>query len=924
MSDSSERMDAPRQQLLTALLEDVLRRRLAGEALSDAAVLGAHPELAPDLRPRLADLRPVVDALWRARKGSSFGLSETAAPFLTHHGEVQVDFSLPGYTDLTMIAAGGQGVVYRGLQTSTGRVVAIKLLHAGPQGGAYDQARIEREARILGQLRHPNIVMIHDSGTVQGRVYLIMEYIDGRPLDQWAETIAAPGLPLMVAGVRRILSVFARICDAVHEAHLRGIIHRDLKPSNIRVDANDEPHVLDFGLARAGDAGSIEAELTQTGGFVGSLPWASPEQVQRTATGLDLRSDVYSLGVMLYQSLTGRFPYPRGGSIRDTIDGIVSLTPVGPRRFSNAIDADVEIVVLTCLQKDPARRYQSAGALARDLRGVLDGRPIEARGDSGWYLLRKGLQRHWLAVSIAAAFVMLLASGTIGMSVLYEQAHEQAVIAGHERDSARESQALAQERQKRAEQATEHAQQIKDFLILTLTSADPFGPSKRDTTVLEALQRATANLSKQLAGQPAVEAEVRFTIGQIYSDLTHYADAEPQLQQALELYRQTLGDDSIDTLVCKSELALLLKRLNRLNEAEPMMVDLVERGRHSIGPDDPDVLLWANNLGRLLVARGRLAEAEEMLRDTLERRRRVLGNQQLATLTSINNLALLLAQQGRLNEAEPLAREAADGGRATLGLDNPDALVWQNNLANLLDGRGRLDESEELYREVLERRTKLLGQEHEQTLTSMNNLGYMLNKRDRPKEADQLLRQALEIQRRVLGNDHPNTLLTMHNLSRSLGKQGRPADAQALARETIAMRRESQGAEHPDVFLSSALLARLLIEDAKIDEAEALLRDLITAAERALNPRHYLLPVMRSALGECLLRRGEFAQSEALLLPAYEELRGRLGPGNDGTRQTRATLVELYEKTGRSEDAARLQAEPSASAEKASTQPQNP
>jgi tRNA A-37 threonylcarbamoyl transferase component Bud32/predicted esterase len=326
--------------------------------------------------------------------------------------------SFPGYELTREIHRGGQGIVYQAIQTSTRRKVAIKMLREGVFAGSRDQARFQQEAQILGQFRHPGIVAIHDSGSVAGHFFLVMDYIPGQPLD--VHMASEP------RGVRATLELFARICDAVSAAHLRGVIHRDLKPSNIRIDADRQPHLLDFGLAKVALNPSTDADvpeaMTHTGAFIGSLPWASPEQAGGASGTIDIRTDVYSLGVVLFQMLTQRFPYPVTGPMRDVLETICKTNAPRPSSIRREIDDEIDTLVLKCLAKDLERRYQSAGELARDVRRYLAGEAIEAKRDSGWYMLRKVLGRYKAPTAIAAAFLVVGFGGGIVMTSRYYRA----------------------------------------------------------------------------------------------------------------------------------------------------------------------------------------------------------------------------------------------------------------------------------------------------------------------------------------------------------------------------------------------------------------------------------------------------------------------------------------------------------------------
>ncbi len=355
----------------------------------------------------------------------------------------------PGYELRGEIHRGGQGIVYQAIQKSTGRTVAIKMLREAAFAGPTERSRFEREVQVLAALKHPNIVTIHDSGNADGHLYFVMDFIAGRPLDAYVAGEKPP--------VRDVLRLFATICDAVNAAHVLGIVHRDLKPGNIRVGASGTPFVLDFGLARLADAPVATHKpdspppMTVTGQFVGSLPWATPEQADGDAQRVDRRSDVYSLGVVLFQILTGRFPYSVSGKMRQVLESIAGATPTDPRSLSNEIDDEIATIVLTCLAKDPTRRYQSAGDLAADIRRYLSGEPIAAKRDSAWYMLRKTARRYRWQVSVAAAFLLLASGAAILLSILYGHRGVLLTEVQRQRDKAMTAESLSRERLRAAE-----------------------------------------------------------------------------------------------------------------------------------------------------------------------------------------------------------------------------------------------------------------------------------------------------------------------------------------------------------------------------------------------------------------------------------------------------------------------------------------
>ena len=389
---------------LANVLEDLIRRRDAGEVLSDETIISEHPELMPELAERLSVLR-TMDVV--ERLADTGATPQTGGHTDDYHGGLlpaadQLEV-LTGYKILGEIHRGGQAIVYKAAEPSTGRLVAMKVVYGGQFARSRDRLRFDDEIQILRRLNHPNIVAVRHSGSARGLGYFVMAFIEGSSLDDYTSDGLHP--------VRSTVELFAKICDAVSAAHSKGVIHRDLKPANIRLDKDGEPHILDFGLAKHLQEESADAPLLQwvtaPGEFVGTLPWASPEQVISPGEA-DTRSDVYTLGLILYHLLTGQFPYSVSGDLRSMFNNIVEAEPRKPRAIRREIGNEIETITLKCLAKEPERRYEHAGALARDLRRYLSGKPIEAKQDSAWYVLRRHAQRHRRFVMLAVASLLVV------------------------------------------------------------------------------------------------------------------------------------------------------------------------------------------------------------------------------------------------------------------------------------------------------------------------------------------------------------------------------------------------------------------------------------------------------------------------------------------------------------------------------------
>ncbi len=504
--------------------------------------------------------------------------------------------TVPGYGNPRELGRGGQGIVYTAEQLSTKRKVAIKVLLAGAWAADSRRRRFEREIDLIASLRHPGIVSLYDSGvTDEGYPYYVMEYIEGLGLDEAIGAAAGMfgGDPLGAAvldarvptprqnrapllSLKPSLELVAKIADAIHYAHQRGVIHRDLKPSNIRLDGDLQPHVLDFGLAKLADGSSgtaVQATMSQTGEFMGSLPWASPEQVEGTPDKIDVRTDVYSLGVMLYQMLTGEFPYAVVGTFSEVLGNIRTAMPRRPSLIHKDIDDEVETIVLKCLAKEPDRRYQSVGDLARDLRHYLAGEPIEAKRDSAMYNLRKAMRRYQYTVRVSAAVVVLMLAASIWLTFLWQRAVRAEQLAEQRRVSVENSRQMA-------EREADRARTINEFLTGMLARPIDLG---REARIADVLDDAVAGLGRNTHLDREVEASLRMTIAASYATLGLYEKAEPQMRRALEMRRRIHGDEHPDVIASQRELSQVLCSRGRFDEAEAPLPGGARSGAPAVG-----------------------------------------------------------------------------------------------------------------------------------------------------------------------------------------------------------------------------------------------------------------------------------------------------------------------------------------------------
>lgn len=760
---------------------------------------------------------------------------------MTASSETIPSDAIPGYSIQGELKRGGQGVVYRAVQASTRRDVAIKVMREGPFAGASDKARFDREIEILAQLRHPNIVSIQDSGRASGHFYFVMDLIEGKSLDAWWADI--PGEPDDSSPrIRGTLELFATLCDAVNAAHLRGIMHRDLKPSNVLVDDGDHPHVLDFGLARATDGAG--QGMTFTGQFVGSLPWASPEQAQGLSGQIDIRTDVYSIGVMLYQVLAGRFPYDVTGGVRDVLDRIVNVDPSRPSGVSRRkIDDELDTIVLKCLSKEPDQRYQSAGEMARDLRRYLSGEPIEAKRHSFGYLLRKQVRRHRVAVSMAAGLALAVTIGFIATLGLWRRSERlrgevesERTAAVNARNAEAEQREAAQAARDRALAQSDRLRATVDFLDKMLEAVDPiYAMENREITVREVVDVAAKDLEDgALVDQPEVECAIRSTIGTTYQGLGLLDQAEKHLRRALEIQRGLDDGEPRDLVIALNGVATLLEEKGEFTEAEAIYRESLKIALGTFAEVDLDLIKAKNNLAVLLTRTGKLEEAKALLDDIVAHVDQFGMDDAYAGVSVLASAAMVMAKMGDFEGAEPLMQQVVDVRREKLGNTHPKTTQAINNLGFLLLNMDRQSEAERLFREAIELDEKIYGDSHAQLATDLNNLGLVLADFGRIDEAIAVHRRALAIRRESLPKHHPDTILSLLNMAMAIMKDGRFADAEPVLAEVMQAPRKSWPVEPFAAEWIRLYYLGALAGANKTDEARELMKQL--AAEFEENP----------------------------------------------------------------------------------------
>jgi serine/threonine protein kinase/tetratricopeptide (TPR) repeat protein len=876
------------------------------------------------------------------------------------------------WTLISPLGEGGFGVVWvaERRQPFTQRV-ALKLIKPGMDSKAV-VARFEQERQALAVMNHPGIAKVVDGGlTDRGRPYFAMELVKGDEITAFCDARRL--------GLKDRLRLFIQACEAVQHAHLKGIVHRDIKPSNIlafETDSGDfRLKVIDFGVAKAMSHPLTEKTVfTQTGQMVGTPEYMSPEQADPSNTDIDTRSDVYSLGVLLYEMFVGVTPFDRRdlrskayaelqrilreddpprpserlSTVSQTDASMLSRIETSRQlkiaELAQVLRSELEWIPMMAMRKEPHRRYQSAVALADDVRNYLDRKPLVAAPESTSYRVRKYATRHKAIITGTAAVAASLVAGLALATWQWREAvmardnEATARARADERATAAEKAELAE--RERAEQLAkvsefqagmlggidttaagvelmadirrrldealakgdvpedERAARLETFRQnLVQVNATDTATSMIDRTIL---MPAIEEIDRRFDGDPVIDASLRQALASTYLTLGRYDAATPLQESALTTRRQALGSEHPDTLDSIDEATLLLRSQGRYTESEPLQDEVVATRRRVLGDEDPKTLTSINNKGLLLRRLGRLDDAEALYREALEKRSRILGEDHSDTLNSLNNLAVLLGSRGNSADAETFARRSLDGRRRTLGVDHPDTLTSMANLGVYIERQGRLGEAEALYREALERRRRVHGESHPRTLESIQLLGNNLYRQKRLAEAEPLFRESLEASRRIHGNLHPATARAAGSLGPLLIALGRPEEGEPLIRESYEIDRVVWGDRHEYTLISLSNLGHALVTLERYREAIDLLRP---AAEPA---REIFRNDYAPRLGHLLLELGDatrgveadpeqYALAERYLTEALEIFIAAPGPANQNAAdKATSSLAELH------------------------------
>lgn len=786
------------------------------------------------------ELRQKVEALLRSNDRAGIFLDEPPTASLSEE-RTRISGEKPGerighYKLLQQIGEGGCGVVFMAEQEEpVRRHVALKVIKPGMDTKSVI-ARFEAERQALAMMDHPNIAKIFDAGTTDsGRPYFVMELVRGIKITDYCDQHSLT--------TRQRLKLFVQVCQAIQHAHQKGVIHRDIKPSNILVTTSAEdvvvPVVIDFGIAKATSNQRLTDNTLFTASemLIGTPAYMSPEQAAFASLDVDTRSDIYSLGVLLYELLTGSTPFNTGELLKAGLDEIrrvirdqeparpstrlskltkADLTTIAQRRHSEpptlirTVRGDLDWIAMKALEKDRMRRYPTANALALDVQRFLANEVIWARPPSKAYKVQKLVLRNQLLFASIGLIALLLVLSLVVVSTSLTK----------ERRSRRE-----------AEAASVKSQQIKKFLEDMLQGVEPSAALGQDTLMLRGiLDRTAERIGKEMTNQPAIEAELRSVIGRLYFEIGNYDGAETMHRASLEFYRKQFGSKSRETAAGLNDLGVVLSKQSNLTEAERVHREALGIRRTLLENEHADVATSLNNLGTVYRQQQKFEQAEPLVREALAIRQKLFGKQHLEIADSLHSLSLVLADQHRGPEAEEAARELLAMRKRLLGEEHPLVAAALVDVAAALALTGNLEEAESLQEQAFAMQRKLLGDGHPDLSMSLSSLGKTMKEQGNLKESRMVSAAAITMQRKMFGENSPEVLKSLRNVASVFESRKKYHEAEDTYRLALDGWRKRNEGESVQGLYAVESVARVLIAQKKAGEAEQLLDETLTPA----------------------------------------------------------------------------------------------
>jgi serine/threonine protein kinase len=840
------------------------------------------------------------------------------------------------YRLVEVIGEGGMGIVYRAEQYApVYRAVALKVIKPGMDTRDVI-ARFEAERQALALMDHLHIAKVLDAGTTaSGRPYFAMELVDGVPITRYCDETYLT--------VRERLELFGAVCRAVQHAHQKGIIHRDLKPSNILVavqDGKPVPKVIDFGIAKALHQRLTERTLhTGVGTIMGTLEYMAPEQADPGTWDIDTRADIYSLGAILYELLTGGPPLdreqlreaglfavlwciredePPPPSVRlsaapQALPALAAARRTEPRRLARLVRGELDWIVMKALEKDRGRRYETVSGLTRDLEHYLADEPVTAGRPSRWYKAQKFVRRHRTPVVAGLLVLLALLGGVVGTTWALVRAVAAEQLAGQrltelEQAHAKTKQTLAvsEAARARAETAEKQATAVADFLVSAFRKPDPFQVG-RELKVVDLLDKAMAKLADDPNMAPLDKARLQDALGQTYFGLGLPDRAVPLLEQARAAYEAAYGVDHAETLRVMYRLMYTYGHADRNEEAIKLGELVLDRQRALLGPDHPDTLLTMGQLAGLYWSVARLNEAIPLAEQALAGQRKRLGPEERDLLpNSITNLARLYKAAGRTAAAVRLHEEAVALQKAAKGLDHPDTLLAVSHLGRAYRDAGRTDDAIALQRDMLDQLERKLGGTHPRTLSAMHSLADTYRSYGKKAEALRVSEKALELARKAPKLDPEVVLIAMQDLALIYGDLHRSTESLSLLREAVTTTTRALGPRHRRTLIARHNLGVALRQAGQPAEAVTVLEQALAGYEATVDEGDRERQVTTTQLAGLYVTLGRAAEAIGLLERLLTVQKQKLDPDHRDLLVTMNVLARAYGAVGRTDDAVRF------------------
>ncbi|MFO0842572.1 MAG: tetratricopeptide repeat protein [Gemmataceae bacterium] len=894
-----------------------------------------------------AGLRVEVEGLLAALAGAGDFLARPAAdlgPTVDPEPRDNVGLQVGPYKLLQKLGEGGMGAVWVAEQHEpVKRRVALKLIKPG-MDSAQVLRRFEAERQALALMAHTHIAKVFDAGKTElGRPYFVMELVHGVPITKYCDELNLP--------IRERLALFVPVCQAIQHAHQKGVLHRDIKPGNVLVcmqDGKPMAKVIDFGVAKAlHQKLTDETMMTEFGAVVGTLEYMSPEQAEMSPLGVDTRADVYSLGVLLYQLLTGTTPLDRkrlrsaayGEMLRiireveppkpstrlteskEMLASVAAQRRTDPARLAKEVRGDLDWIVMRCLEKDRTRRYETANGLARDVERHLADEPVEACPPSAGYRLGKFVRRNRAGLAVAGGILLLTYVGACGVYLAYRRAVAAEVQAREQEGKAVAAARAEGEEKHKAQEAEADTRAFAEFLANhVLAATRPEGVQDGvgvNVTMAEALAKAEPALGKVFKGRPRAEALARHEIGVTWRNLGRHAEAIRHLERACALRREALGEDDPKTLESMNSLSVAYCVAGKLKDALALKIRVVAAAKLQLTEDQPDLLVYMAGLGTLYGHVGDQGRAIAILEEVVARSKKKLGEDDPQTLEMMTSLGVAYCAAGKLDKALPLVKEALSRSTRTLGEDHPQTLTCLHTLARVHNAARRFSEALPLYERSLEMRRRKLGENNPETLTSLKELGAAYLDAGKVERALPLLRQALASRTKVLGPDHLDTLKSMNTLAVAYAASGEKEKALPLVEQALAKNRQVLPEAHPEILTSLANLAWLYRNTGKPDRAVPLYEEWLTRKRAQAAEDNLEVVAYTANLGLACLEAKKPEKALPLLHQFLAAQKKRLAatPAQFGALQ--ASIASELLKAGQPAEAEQLLRESLAAREKA-------